>query len=551
MRKLHKMILSLYIVLLMSLSMFCIHCKAYVSGDTTKIHCVLGGSNRPSGNNDITGQIDYDFSFGNRTIIMAGDKVIDELGVSSNAIVSERIISGGFVVFSNTQNAWSWITSNATNISPGWVEPYVYNTDGSANLRITNLTKSFDEYFNTEYFHATYFYGSYNLPTQTTIIEKSYEMEVQYVETLNDVKKYLQGDNSVVKNGDPTNNEIVDENGNIPTPQGVKLYNDGQCVGLVWDNPKMINKLVGKYGDVSVEIKFRPTLNYNLDLFRSKTLTPTEYIGGLTTSLSDHGSLYNGFMTLFSNRSTVSNKLDKYNIKFDNHYIFTDNILDSDYANLVCKMLGHKLWYVPDSLLDAVLPARGGSLPANTLAGEMIDKKSNGVKAGEGGSAVDVGLKVLDSLGNLSDFVTNTKELMNNVTVGHSDYMIRYYMMDGNKKICSKWVNVNQSYDDNSSATDEQSTNFKDVENNPVDNPNYNYPSSTSSSSSTGDSWWTHFDDSTKTVFDSLSEQMEQLTESDGGFMQFFGELFSTFPWLAGIFMLALSIALFLRIFGR
>lgn len=112
-------------------------------------------------------------------------------------------------------------------------------------------------------------------------------------------------------------------------------------------------------------------------------------------------------------------------------------------------------------------------------------------------------------------------------------------------------ANASKQFDVNGNSTSDTDITFTDKDNTPIQNPTYLPATSTNITPVSSDAWWMNFNGYTGTMFENLTQQMSDWTGDTGGFVGFFGELFNEFPFLSWCLLFSLSLAIFLRIFGR
>lgn len=354
--------------------------------------------------------------------------------------------------------------------------------------------------------------------------------DIQYVDNGEDLYKYLVlEDDSVVKTGDPTHPVEV-ESSNIPTPQKVKIINDGKCPTIAWDNPKRALQ----FGDkLKVKIDFKPTFTLWMGLSPiSEELVCQDWIVAFEDFLNSH----NAFSIKQNSSSILPNDLNAYNYIVDDQYIFDTSPVE-DYAKSYIKM-------VIDQNGDTSLVPYGVGQPPTQA--RNLQKKLNAKSGVVGGNITE---SLWDTLA--PEALATIKGLFDGGQVRNCQFRIRYEVQDGNKLLVSPWVNATKEFDVNGNSTSDTDITFSDKDDTPIQNPTYLPATSTNVSPVSSDAWWMNFNGYTGTMFENLTQQMSDWTGDTGGFVGFFGELFNEFPFLSWCLLFSLSLAIFLRIFGR
>ena len=374
----------------------------------------------------------------------------------------------------------------------------------------------------------------------------SFKNDIEYVSSIEDMKKYLiDGDNSVVNTGDP--NVIPEVSGSVPTPQKVKILDDGSNPAISWTNPKTVNKIDG----INIEIKWKPALNLSYGADFKDTVLSEDFFNVYSGSLADSmGVLYDCFCIPSQSNTTFSNVLNGFNTLFDTHYVF-DIDPSSDYDKSYVKFVINQ-----DSNIHLDLypygvgnpPSVTGGSTNNLVGGAIDDKKSskkNNTKNNQdivGGDWADLAQNAISTL----------KGVYDTAVVANSDFMIRYYYMNNGKKVVSDWVDAKREFDNNSKPKDDTNISFRDNENNPISNPSY-LPADTSVTSTNSSAWWETFFNTTDSAVDKLDDSMNILSDDveSGGFFAFFRQLFDEFPVFYGMLSFGLILAIILRVLGR
>lgn len=408
--------------------------------------------------------------------------------------------------------------------------PYVsYSFSNSA---VNNKLLQFDSEY-TDYMSLIWLAGQWHETTdpnskliQVDVLNKS---EIGYVNTLDDLKAYMKnGDETKVEYSDPNNPPVV-ESSNIPTPQKVQILDNGENPMIVWDNPKTALK----FGDkLNVEIQFKPTFSLWQDLSFTESVICRNWLEAFKGKLDNH----NAFCVLKNSDSVLNNNLNGYNVIFDDNYIF-DTSPVTDYAKSYIKMV------IDQNGETNLVPYGVGEPPTQA---RNIQKKINSKSGVVGGALSDTLWETL-----APEALATIKGLFNGGTVTSSNFRIRYSCKDGNKILVSPWVNASREFNDDSTPKSDTNISFSDKDDTPIQNPTYLPATTTNVTPVSSDAWWMNFNGYTGTMFENLTQQMSDWTGDTGGFVGFFGELFNEFPFLSWCLLFSLSLAIFLRIFGR
>ena len=362
------------------------------------------------------------------------------------------------------------------------------------------------------------------------IYTAEFASDVEFVDNAKDLKSYLvDGDDSVINVSNPDNPPIV-EDSSIPTPQKVKIINDGKCPTIAWENPKRALQ----FGDkLKVKIDFKPTFTLWMGLSPiSEDLVCNEWIVAFEDFLNNH----NAFSIKQNSASQIPNDLNAYNYIVDDQYIFDTSPVE-DYAKSYIK-------YVIDQNGNTSLVPYGVGNPPTSAT--KMQKKLNAKSGVVGGELAD---SLWDTLA--PEALATIKGLFDGGQTRNCQFRIRYEVQDGSKILVSPWVNATKQFDVNGNSTSDTDITFSDKDDTPIQNPTYLPASSTNVTPVSSDAWWMNFNGYTGTMFENLTQQMSDWTGDTGGFVGFFGELFNEFPFLSWCLLFSLSLAIFLRIFGR
>lgn len=547
-----NILLAIYVILCLVLSLlfngFFIKTKAYNGSFTEQIEMSCSGY---AGANDtpIGGSTTLNITGSNNN-----SKGVFYFGEDLKEFMNTSVFSDNFSV----HDAFCYVYYNSTYSYTSPVDNLTNNgAESSTFLNNNNITG----------FTATLLYldKSFNLnnPSQKLVTTTSLETDVDYVDNLTDLQKFLNGDYTVVNHGNPSK-PTTTQDGNLPTPQKVNLWDSAQnCAGLTWDNPKSINKYIKELGDnVGIEIEWKPSIALTFGMLTVDSLTSSEWLPVYKGVISKSGSLINAFVSKKNNNARLDNNLNGYNYEIDDKYIFTPTTNDNDYLEQIAKNNHVRLWYANEDNVT------GGSLnesdvrsfKKNTLddSNELMTNKN--VVGGEaetpvGEEGVNVAPSGISKLDLIQGIITGVgkvgKWIFDSFQIDTSNYRVRYYVKDGNDYTVSNWVDAKRGYDTNENAKEPTNVNFTDSNNNPVSNPTYLPSNQVTSSDSNSNSWWDRFYTENNNVLANLQIAFANFTADSGDFFGFFRALFTEFPEFYIFLCMGLGLAIMLRILGR
>lgn len=461
--------------------------KAYNDNTSVEIHLNFSGQNQEGVS--ISGQATKTLDTGNGRSIFLFDN-----NLNFGTPPYQTFLDGFAFLSTETFN----ITTNSANYNPDWIGPYI-DENGTANNYLYNYLISFSGYNSN--WNSTYFYNTtvltYGDGTKTTINRgPSVVGEIEYVTSVEDAIKYLNGDDSVAQKGDPFNPPVTQDN-SLPVPQQVSVsepptlnwkalgQNSIPTIQASWVNPSNFGE--DDLSNLEVQVKYQPTFKaYSAILGIPK--------GKFTTSTSD-------ILTININNPNNGQFIDHYITYMD---IPASIVLDNNGFNKTFSSYEDEsvLSLVNDTLSSNGLDSWGANLPNHTNI----------------------------------EFIKGTK------------FSIRYKL--GNR--VSYWVDVNYS-GNNVTSND---TSFSDNDNNAVDSEDVNYQYAANSKNPDDDSitifnFFDKLSDSLNDLFNTSENYFANAKAGTGQFYNFFKEFWDLFPAFFALFLLGLLIAIILRIFGR
>lgn len=259
--------------------------------------------------------------------------------------------------------------------------------------------------------------GMNNNQSYSSTVSLTSDVELQYVDSWEDAKEYLiNGNEDVLKLGDPNAppKEVTDSN--IPTPQKVKIINDGKCPTIAWENPKRALQ----FGDkLKVKIDFKPTFTLWMGLSPiSEDLVCQDWIEAFEDYLNNH----NAFSIKQDSSSQLPNDLNAYNFVVDDQYIFDTTPIE-DYAKSYIK-------YVIDQNGNTNLVPYGVGTPPTSAT--KMQKKLNAKRGVVGG---ELGDSIWDTLA--PEALATIKGLFDGGQTRNCQFRIRYEVEDGDKLLVS------------------------------------------------------------------------------------------------------------------
>lgn len=199
--------------------------------------------------------------------------------------------------------------------SPEFISYYANKDDSDDNItpnyvligKNTRLMESVGWGINNNYFNSYISENNVVFPSGTTIVttlgkrvinysdgsqsifEFSPNQEIEYVDNLEDLVKFLNGDDSVIKKSEnPFDNNVEDDSLPVPQELGTDIQNDSlgtpPFISGVWKNP---SSLLASYDaqEINIDIQYKPTYMYYKKVFNLK-------IGKYSSS--DYIDVYNG-----------------------------------------------------------------------------------------------------------------------------------------------------------------------------------------------------------------------------------------------------------------
>lgn len=566
-----NILLAIYVVLCLVMSLlfngFFVKTKAFTDGTSFTIsYTCITNDNIVS-----TTDIRYDFT-GNTRFIFYSDPDFKELITNkmSGRLNADVDLSCIQIAKTNRPEIYggSYTTTNVSQVGP-------YNAFAQ-NLYFLVFDDDIKEYFSSKgyTFNNIQGYPYYifftvngaNIPgvSYKNIGGELLSEDVQYIDTPENLYKYMiQNNDDVVKTGDPFS-PIVTEDGNIPTPQKVNLWDSAQnCAGLTWENPNSINKYVKDLGDnVGVEIEWKPSIALTLGMLTVDSLTSSEWLPVYKGVISKSGSLINAFVSKKNDNARLDNNLNGYNYEIDDKFIFTPTLNDNDYLEQIAKNNHVRLWYAnEDNVVGGSLnDSEVKSFKKNNINDSNELKTTKNVIGGEveseyGDEGINVAPSGISKLDLIQGIITGVgkvgKWIFDSFQIDTSNYRVRYYVKDGNNYSVSNWVDARRGYDTNENAKEPTNVNFTDSNNNPVSNPTYLPSNQVTSSDSNSNSWWDRFYNENNNVLANLQTAFANFTTDSGDFFGFFRALFTEFPELYIFLCMGLGLAIMLRILGR
>ena len=295
--------------------------KAYNDNTSVEIHLNFSGQNQEGVS--ISGQATKTLDTGNGRSIFLFDN-----NLNFGTPPYQTFLDGFAFLSTETFN----ITTNSANYNPDWIGPYI-DENGTANNYLYNYLISFSGYNSN--WNSTYFYNTtvltYGDGSKTTINRgPSVVGEIEYVTSVEDAIKYLNGDDSVAQVGNPLDT-ILPEDDSLPVPQSLtcELNNNNgsypRFIGGSWSNP---NNLLASYdaSDVEIEIQYKPKLQFYKKVFDLK-LSIAQSDKWLDVCKMPISQVENwvSYLNLSENNQSTSDKVFRKNGKSDIEYIATAN----------------------------------------------------------------------------------------------------------------------------------------------------------------------------------------------------------------------------------
>lgn len=192
----------------------------------------------------------------------------DVVFISSANVVNNVTSVDGWYIFTNKNSNTSFTFNRGVviNNGVGWYSDEFVFISGIDPVSVLGYDNSYGVFFIRNE-NSIFIDGS-----SYSIVMNS-DQDLEYVYNSNDVKKYFEGDDSVLNLGDPDNNTIEDNS--LPVPQALtcdlKNNDEGapRFIAGSWKNPEALLSSFDA-SSINIEIQYKPKLQFYKKLFDLK-----------------------------------------------------------------------------------------------------------------------------------------------------------------------------------------------------------------------------------------------------------------------------------------